>query len=350
MSRHIDSRGAVLAALGLAGPTFALIEQPRLGWSSPGVIAPLVLGVVLLAAFVESERRCDDPMLPLSLFRGRNFAYGNLETLAMYGGLSVVFFVLVLYLQQVAGYTPLQAGLSTLPSTIVMFLLSRRFGAMADSYGPRFFMGIGPLVGAVGIVLLAMQVGTHVSYWTDLLPGLLVWALGLSMTVAPLTAAVLAGVESGQAGIASAVNNAVARVAGLVGTAALGAIVAAQFSSSFGSHLGHRPISPAGRQVVVAAKHQPLGVPATPGVPRAEARALVSAAGDASRSAFRLGMLIAAALVAGGGVIGLVGIQNPRRRVRAQDCAGGRLVGATRDEAGCPPVEVQGEVRVKAPA
>ena len=334
MSRRIDSRGAVLAALGLAGPTFALIEQPRLGWSSPGVIGPLVAGVLLLVAFIAFERRSADPMLPLSLFRSHNFALGNAETLLLYGGLSVVFFVLVLYLQQVAGYSPLQAGAATLPSTIVMFTLSRRFGALADRYGPRFFMGVGPLIGAAGILMLATEVGTRVSYWSDLLPGLIVWAVGLSMTVAPLTAAVLAGVESGRAGIASAVNNAVARVAGLVGTAAIGAIVAAQFSSSFAGKLDHRPLSPVAARVVTAAKRQPLGVPVTAGLPGGEAARLRADAASASRSAFRLGMGIAAALVAGGGLMGLAGIQNPRRRVRASDCAGGQLVAQPRDAAG----------------
>jgi hypothetical protein len=299
------------------------------------VILPLVIGLGLLATFVFAERRSRDPMLPLSMFRRHNFAYGNVETFLMYGGLSVVFFVLVLYLQQVAGYTPLQAGLSTLPSTLVMFALSRRFGAMADKYGPRLLMGFGPLIGAAGILLVAMRVGTHVSYWTDLLPGLVVWALGLSMTVAPLTAAVLAGVDGGQAGIASAVNNAVARVAGLIGTAAIGAIVAAQFTSSFGARLDHRPLSPAAQRVVSSAKRQPLGVPATAGVAAREAVVLRADAAGASRSAFRLGMGIAAALVACGGVVGLLGIRNPRRRVRAEDCAGGQFVSHPRDAAGC---------------
>jgi EmrB/QacA subfamily drug resistance transporter len=334
-TRHVDVPGATLAALGLAGPTFALIEQPRLGWSSPGVIGPLVAGLVLLVAFVLWERRCTDPMLPLSLFRQHNFSVGNLETFAMYGGLSVVFFVLVLYLQQVAGYSALKAGLSTLPTTIVMFALSRRFGALADRHGPRFFMGLGPLVAAVGIALLVMRVGIHVSYFADLLPGLLLFALGLSLTVAPLTAAVLAGIASDQAGIGSAVNNAVARVAGLIGTAAIGAIVAAQFTASLDSRLAHRSLDAKAQAVVAAAKRQPLGVPATTGLPPGEAAQLRHDAGQASRSAFRLGMGIAAILVATGGVLGAVGIRNPRRRVRAADCAGGQFVASPRDAAGC---------------
>jgi EmrB/QacA subfamily drug resistance transporter len=337
--RHVDIPGAILCALGLAGPVFALIEQPRLGWSSPGVIGPLIAGVALLGAFLAWERRSPDPMLPLGLFQRRNFAAGNVETLAVYAGLSVLFFLLVLYLQQVAGFTPLKAGLATLPTTIVMFLLSRRFGALADRYGPRLFMGAGPLIAAAGILLLT-RIPSHVSYFVDLVPALVVFALGLSMTVAPLTATVLAGVDSNQAGIASAVNNAIARIAGLVGTAAIGAIVAAQFTSALDSRLAGRPLSPAAQRVIAAAKRQPLGVPTARGVPRQEAVVLRHDAAEASRSAFRFGMGIAAVFVAAGGVLGAVGIENPRRRVRAEDCAGGQLVGVARDAAGCPEVEV----------
>ena len=132
---------------------FALIEQPRLGWSSPAVLVPLIGGVALLVAFTLYEARARDPMLPLGLFRRRNFAAGNVETFSMYAGLSILFFFLVLFLQQIGGYSPLQSGLATLPVTLVMFLLSRRFGALADRYGPRLFMGAGPLVAAAGLLL-----------------------------------------------------------------------------------------------------------------------------------------------------------------------------------------------------
>jgi predicted MFS family arabinose efflux permease len=155
-------------------------------------------------------------MLKLELFARRNFAAGNLETLATYAGLGILFFFLVIHLQQVAGYSALESGLTTLPVTIVIFALSRRFGALADRYGPRAFMGAGPLISAAGILLL-LRVGMDPSYVMDLLPALLVFALGLSLTVAPLTATVLADADEHDAGIASAINNAVARVAGLVG-------------------------------------------------------------------------------------------------------------------------------------
>lgn len=327
-ARRIDVPGATLCALGLAGPVYALIEQPRLGWSSPGVIVPLVAGVALLLGFVAYESRARDPMLPLGLFRRRNFSAGNVETLAMYAGLAVLFFFLVLFLQQIGGYTPLQSGLATLPVTLVMFALSRRFGALADRHGPRLFMGLGPLIAAVGL-LLFQRVGTHVDYVADVLPGLLLFSLGLSMTVAPLTAAVLAGAERSQAGIASAVNNAVARVAGLLGTAAVGAAIATSFATSLDTHLAGTPLGPAADAAVREAKRLPLGLPDVQGLPPRQAHAVASAAEAASLHSFHLGMAIAAVLVALGGIAGALGVRNPQRVVHAATCEGGALVGAS---------------------
>ena len=328
-ARRIDYPGAVLCALGLGGPVFALIEQPRLGWSSPAVIVPLVGGVALLALFTLYESRASDPMLPLGLFRRRNFAAGNVETFAMYAGLSILFFFLVLFLQQIGGYTPLQSGLATLPATLMMFFLSRRFGGLADRYGPRFFMGAGPLVAAAGL-LFFQHTGTNADYVSEVLPGVLIFALGLSMTVAPLTAAVLAGSEH-QAGIASGVNNAVARVAGLLGTAAVGAAVAGSFVSSLDQHLAGVRLGPAADAAVRAAKQLPLGRPDVAGLPVRQAHAVSHAADQASLHSFHLGMAIAALLVALGGVIGVAGIRNPRPTgdddVHAADCASGQLVG-----------------------
>jgi EmrB/QacA subfamily drug resistance transporter len=191
--RRVDVIGALLCVLGLGGVVFALIEQPRLGWSSPTVSGSLTAGVVLFAAFLVFESRTSDPMFRLDLFKSRNFSVGNLETLALYGGLSALFFFLTLYLQQVAGYSPLESGLALLPESVVMFALSSRFGALADRFGPRVFMGGGPLIAGGGMLML-LGVGVHVDYVTEILPGILLFSLGLSMTVAPLTAAILAGV------------------------------------------------------------------------------------------------------------------------------------------------------------
>jgi hypothetical protein len=324
--------GAVLCATGLAGLTFGLIEQPVLGWTSPGVFLPLVGGSALFAAFLLYERRTAAPMLPLDLFKRRNFAIGNIETLSMYAGLGLLFFFLVLYLQQVAGYSALEAGTTSLPVTVVMFLLSMRFGALADRFGPRFFMGVGPLVAAAGLAML-LRVGREVDYVSDLLPGLLVFGLGLSMTVAPLTSTVLADAEEHNAGVASGVNNAIARVAGLVAIAAIGAVVAAQFESRLDERVAGRSLSGPGETALDEAKRQPLAPVALEGVPAAERPVLRRAVEDASVTGFQVSIGIAVGLVALGGVLGLIGIQNPRRVVAARDCAGGQLVGHPRDAA-----------------
>jgi EmrB/QacA subfamily drug resistance transporter len=323
-TRHVDLRGALLCALGLGGPVFALIEQPRLGWSSPAVTGPLIAGVALLGLFTLMEARTQDPMLPLGLFRRRNFSAGNVETFAMYAGLSILFFFLVLFLQQIAGYTPLKSGLATLPVTVLMFFLSRRFGKLADRLGPRVFMGAGPLLAAAGLVLFQFT-GATPSYLGEVLPPLLVFSLGLAMTVAPLTAAVLAGSER-QAGIASGVNNAVARVAGLLGTSAVGAAISASFASSIDSHLEGVVLGGAARAAVRAAKRLPLGQPDVHGIPALQAHAVSTAAQAASLHSFHMGMAIAAVLVAIGGLVGASGIRNPRSEVRAADCAGGQLL------------------------
>jgi Na+/melibiose symporter-like transporter len=332
--RHVDWFGALLCAIGLAGPVYALIRQPDAGWGSPQVIVPLLGGVLVLALFLLHEARSRDPMLPLWLFRRRNFSVANLQTLSMYGGLSVTFFFLVLFLQQVAGYDALEAGLATLPTTAVMFVLSKRFGALADRYGPRAFMGGGPLVAAAGLLLFA-RMPADVDYVVDVLPGLLAFSLGLALTVAPLTATVLADADESNAGIASGVNNAIARVAGLVAIAAIGAVVAASFSSSIDDSLAGRPLGPAARGAVETAKERTLSRADTSGMPPGQARAVSDAVEDASVSAFHVAMLIAAALVALGGVLAAVGIVNPRREVEAEGCPGGPLVGAPRDVGRC---------------
>jgi EmrB/QacA subfamily drug resistance transporter len=283
-ARRVDLPGALLCVLGLGGFVFGLIEQPRYGWTSPAIVVPLAAGVVLFAAFLAYERRAREPMLKLELFARRNFAVGNLETLSMYAGIAILFFFLVIYLQQVAGYSALRSGLVTLPVTIVMFALSRRFGALADRLGPRLFMGVGPLVSAAGILLL-MRTGMHPSFARDLLPPLLIFGLGLTMTVAPLTAAVLADADETDAGIASAINNAVARIAGLVGVTVIGVVVASRLVGN-----------------TFAPNHE-------------------------SVRAFHEAMAICAALVAAGGIAGLLGIVIPRRVVRAEMCPGGQLAG-----------------------
>ena len=329
---RVDWVGAVLCAVGLAGPVFALIRQPDEGWASAAVVLPGLGGVAVLAAFLAYESRSSHPMLELGLFSRRNFAIGNLETLLMYGGLSVLFFFLALFLQQVAGYDALEAGLSTLPVTVVMFVLSSRMGRLADRYGPRLFMGAGPLLAAAGLALM-LRLDERTSYVTELLPAVLVFSLGLSMTVAPLTATVLADADEHNAGVASGINNAIARVAGLLGIAALGAIVAASFAGTLDDRLAGARLSGAGRAAAADARARNLAVIDRPGLAAAERRVLREASTAASVHAFRVGMGFSVALVALGGAIGAAGIVNRRRVVLAQECAGGQIAGQPQDVA-----------------
>jgi EmrB/QacA subfamily drug resistance transporter len=221
---NVDVVGAVSCAIGLGGSVFALIEQSRYGWSNPLVYVPLVVGVLTFGSFLAYERRAANPMLVFSLFASRNFSVGNVATAAIYAGLSVSSFIITIFVQQVGGYSALRAGAATLPITIMMFFLSSRFGALGAKFGPRWFMTAGPLVAACGFLLL-LHVNADVHYWTTLFPGVVVFGLGLSMTVAPLTAAVLGAIDSEHSGIASAVNNAVSRVAGLAAVAAVGVVI-----------------------------------------------------------------------------------------------------------------------------
>jgi EmrB/QacA subfamily drug resistance transporter len=334
---HVDIVGAALCALGLGGPVFALIEQPNYGWASAVTAVPLIGGVLLLALFVVWERRSPQPMLPLHLFASRNFTVGNVTTLCLYAGLGVATFFVVLFIQQVGGYTPIEAGLALLPITAMMFTLSRRFGALADRIGPHRFMAAGPMIAAAGLLLL-VRTGAAANYPTQLLPGILVFGLGLAMTVAPLTATVLASVEAGHSGLASGVNNAVARVAGLIAIAALGAVVAASFQSQLDSRLSGQPLTPQTRSAVAAARTRPLVTNAR-AVPPAQRPLVHAALVDASVHAFRTGMLIAAALAFLGGLASLIGIENPRRRVPSAECEGGPL-GLSADAARATPATV----------
>jgi len=320
---HVDVVGATLCAFGLGGPVFALIEQPNYGWSDPRVAIPLIGGIALFCGFLAWEHRSPAPMMPLGLFKVRNFAVGNLTTLALYGGLGVATFFLVLFLQQVGGYTPLEAGLSLLPITIITFLLARRFGVLADRMGPHLFMGGGPIVAGIGLLLLA-RTDASANYLTMVLPGVAVFGLGLAATVAPLTATVLSSVPKGHAGVASGVNNAVSRVASLLAIAALGAVVAGSFSSRLDHDLADRVLSPPAKAAVATARTRPLVIDAS-AVPAPQRATVREALVDSSVHSFRLGMMISAALAILGGIVALIGITNPRGRVRCADCPGGAL-------------------------
>lgn len=271
---RVDVIGGVLCVLGLSGPVFALIEEPKRGFTDPLILGALFGGIALFAVFLGWERRTPQPMLPLGLFRRRNFTFANLETLTVYAALSVQGFVLVLFLQQLSGYSPLKSGLATLPVTLVMFALSGQVGRLSMRFGSRLFMGVGPLVCAVGQLWL-MRLTPGFDYWTALLPPVLVFAIGLTLIVAPLTATVLADADDQDAGIASGVNNAIARIAGLLGIAVVGA--------------------------AIAGPHNELDL-----------------------SGYRTAMAITAGLLVAGGVIGLAGIRRGEASVQPNATADAR--------------------------
>jgi len=308
-----DIPGVVLSALGLGGPVFALIEQPSHGWSDPLVFVPLIAGVILLGAFLAREALARAPMLPLSLFRVRNFAVANAATLTTYAGLIGSSFFLTLYLQQVAGYTALAAGFAGVPISLLLFFLSPRFGALTARSGPRLPMSVGPIVGGLGLLLM-LRVGADPSYVGDILPALVVFGLGLSATVAPLTTTVLNSVDEHNAGIASGVNNAVARVAGLLAIAVLGAVTSAQFAATLDGKLSATTLDGKAAEVVADAKARPLaGGDEAKRLDGSQRSTVGAAIEDSSTDAFRLAVGIAALLMFAGGLTSALGIENPRR-------------------------------------
>lgn len=216
----VDYVGAILGIIGLGGPVFGLIELSHLDWAW----VPMVIGAVSFVAFLWWENRVDEPMVPLGMFRVRNFGFGNLATLFIYGAFGFGGFVLSVFVQEVGKYSATIAGLISLPSGILLILLSPRFGALAARFGARIFMTAGPLIIAAGW-LWYLFVDGSVDYWSQLFPGIMLVGLGTAVTVAPLTSATLGAVEQARAGIGSAINNAVARVAGLVTVACTGLIV-----------------------------------------------------------------------------------------------------------------------------
>ena len=234
-SGSIDVAGAVTLGLGLAGIVYALIEGPDGGWGG-APIAALLVGAVLLVVFLRIERAAADPMLPLELFRSPQFAGANAVTLFVYAALGGATFLLVVHVQASLGYSALEAGASLFPITVLMVVFSARVGALAQSIGPRLPMTVGPIIGGAGLVLL-VRVNPGVTYWSGVFPGVLLLAIGLTITVAPLTSAVLAAVSDRHAGVASAVNNAVARLAALLAVAVIPAaagIAGAGASLDFG--------------------------------------------------------------------------------------------------------------------
>ena len=311
--RRVDVVGAALCALGLGGVMFGLIEGPKHDFDDPAILTSMVGGALAFAGFVVYETRAPEPMIAPELFRLRNFAVGNAATLAIYAGLSGVGFLVTVFLQQVAGYSATAAGMALMPMTLILFALSPVAGRLAARHGPRWFMAGGPLTSAIGVALMTL-LDAEGRYVADLLPGVLVFGVGLSLTVAPLTAAVLECVGERHAGVASAVNNAVARVAGLLAIAGVGALVAARFSASLDERAQAGAVSSNVHEFLASRRDRPLdaSLPGALGRETEEARAILE---NASLSALEAGLWSMVLLLALGGAVSAVGITNrqPRR-------------------------------------
>ena len=245
---RIDWIGALLGVLGLGGVVFGLLEWPPLGPGNPLVIGSLALGALCLVLLVIVEGRARNPMMPLDLFRSRTFTLTNVLTLLLYGALGVVFFLLPLYLIQVQHYSATAAGAAFVPFAIIMFTLSRWAGGLVARIGPRLPLTIGPVIAAIGIGLFAR--GTGGSYWTSVFPAVCLLGFGMTITVAPLTTTVMAAVETHRAGVASGINNAVARVAGLLTIAVFGVLLAHKFDAEITPRLDRLALPPAVRAEV----------------------------------------------------------------------------------------------------
>ena len=243
---RIDWSGALLGVLGLGGIVFGFLEWPPLGPGHPLVIGSLAMGALSLVLLVVVERRARNPMMPLDLFRSRTFTLANVLTLLLYGALGVVLFLLPLYLIQIQHYSATEAGAALVPLALIMFALSRWAGGLVARTGPRLPLTVGPAIAAIGVGLFARG-GISGSYWSTVFPAVCLLGLGMTITVAPLTTTVMGAVETHRAGVASGINNAVARVAGLLTIAVFGVLLAHRFGSEIGHRLDRLALPPAVR-------------------------------------------------------------------------------------------------------
>ncbi|MDB5804974.1 MAG: major facilitator transporter [Betaproteobacteria bacterium] len=291
----VDWAGASLATLGLAGVVYALIQAPAQGWTDAGVLAALLLGIAAFAGFLRVEAKSEAPMLPLHLFAERNFAGANLLTLLLYAALGGSLYFLPLNLIQVQGMGATAAGAALLPFIAIMFTLSRWAGTLVDRYGAKLPLVIGPTIAAAGFALFTWP-GVASSYWSGFLPAICVLGLGMSITVAPLTTTVMNAVGAEHAGMASGVNNAVSRAAGLLAIAAFGIVLAWAFDAQLDASLARIKAPPELLASVLAQRQKLAGIAIPADAPAAVAQSLHHAIGTAFVAGFRWVMGLCAAL------------------------------------------------------
>lgn len=307
----VDLPGMILAAAGLGALVYGLIEGSEGSLLEPAVLAPCVAGIVLLALFVLVEARSRAPMVPLALFRVRAFAGVNALTVLLYGALYGGLFFLPFNLLQAQGYTATGAGLAMLPFSVILFLLSGWSGGLVDRFGPRLPLVAGPAVAAAGFALF-LPPGIGGSYWTTFFPAVALLGFGMAITVAPLTATVLASAGEANTGVASGVNNAVSRVAGLLAIAVLGVVMVDSFGDALTRGLGAARVD---RSVIEALHQQRTHLAALeppPGVDEGARAAIEDAVRGAFVAGFRRVMGIAAALAALSALIGLLSVGSRR--------------------------------------
>jgi EmrB/QacA subfamily drug resistance transporter len=310
-ARSIDWPGAFLATIGLGGLVGGFVESVNLGWKSPQVFGSLIVGVGCLVAFLLVEAKSASPMLPLTLFESRSFNGANLLTLCLYAATGIFFFVFPLNLIQVQGYSTTAAGAAILPFILLMFLLSRWSGGLVARYGPRRPLIIGPLITAAGFVLFAVpSIGGE--YWKACIPAVIVLGFGMAVTVAPLTTVVMTSVGQDRAGAASGINNAVARVAGVLAIAVLGIIMVAVFSSRLSDSLTHITLPSGVLQQLQANMSKLAGLQPPAGLDESTKLAIKEFIGEAFVFAFRIVMLICASLALAGAAISWRMIQPSR--------------------------------------
>jgi EmrB/QacA subfamily drug resistance transporter len=291
----LDWLGALCITGALGGIVFGLIEAGPHGFGDPTVRVSLVIGVLLLVVFVFVEARSPAPMMPLDVFRSRTFTGANLLTLLLYGGLGGSLYFFPFDLQQVEGYSPTAAGAAFLPFPLVVFALSRWTGGLIQRYGAKLPLIIGPIVTAGGFLLFTLpDIGG--SYWTTFFPGVMVMSLGMSLVIAPLTTAVMNAVATHRSGVASGVNNAVSRAAGLLAIAVLGLVVTSTFDSSLNSHLNSLHVPPQVRRAVEAQRTKLAGATLPPGLSASERTQLERALKESFVAGFRASMIVAAVL------------------------------------------------------